>query len=374
MNIVRSLFLLTFLSLVVVCGSQPTFAKVVYVSLNAAGDGSGSSWENACTSVSAGMTASASGDEVWVKSGRYMEAIRMKPHVALYGGFAGTEQIRENRDWTANETIIDATGLNSNTVVGANDAILDGFTVTGGDADWIGGDSDCGGGLHCEFSSPTLANCTITENRASHGGGLQCEYSSPTLINCTITGNAADWGGGGVSCYQSSATLTNCTITGNTAVWGGGVDCYGSSPTLTNCTFYGNSAANGNALACDSHEQTHPSTVEMANCILWDGGDEIWNNDGSTITISYSDIQGGWPGIGNINADPLFVDSDNGDYHLQNSSPCIDAGDPDPSYNDASLPPGLGTERCDMGAYGGPGNSGWAEPQEPVAVREWMVY
>ncbi|MFH1743520.1 MAG: hypothetical protein ABIH23_31330, partial [bacterium] len=137
MKIIRSLCILTFLSLVVVCGSQPAYGKVVYVSLNATGDGSGSSWENACRSIFAGLGASVIGDEIWVKSGRYMEAIRMKANVALYGGFAGTEQTREERDWVANETIIDATELRYvpeyvTAVVGADCAILDGFTVTGG--------------------------------------------------------------------------------------------------------------------------------------------------------------------------------------------------------------------------------------------------
>ncbi len=64
----------------------------------------------------------------------------------------------------------------------------------------------------------------------------------------------------------------------------------------------------------------------MTNCIVWNGGDEIWNNDGSTIDINYSDVQEGWPGTGNIDADPLFVDPDNGDYRLQSGSPANDAG------------------------------------------------
>jgi len=77
----------------------------------------------------------------------------------------------------------------------------------------------------------------------------------------------------------------------------------------------------------------------MTNCILWDGGDEIWNDDGSTITISYSNVEGGWPGNGNIEADPLFVDPDgpdddpdtweDNDLHLLPISLCIDAGDPE---------------------------------------------
>jgi len=139
----------------------------------------------------------------------------------------------------------------------------------------------------------------------------------------------------------------------------------------------GNAARSGNAVTCDQFDMS-PSLVEIMNCILWDGGAEILGNRISTITISYSNIQGSYPGEGNIDADPLFVrpwDGESADLHLMPGSPCIDAGNPDPSYNDACRPPGLGTERCDMGAYGGAENSGWPEESEPpVGVSEWALY
>ena len=91
--------------------AESSLGKVVHVSPNAPGDGSGTSWENACTSISAGVTASASGDEVWVASGRYAESVQLTDGVAVFGGFRGTETLREDREWSANETIINATGL-----------------------------------------------------------------------------------------------------------------------------------------------------------------------------------------------------------------------------------------------------------------------
>ena len=105
---------------------------------------------------------------------------------------------------------------------------------------------------------------------------------------------------------------------------------------LTNCTFAGNTALLGNALACDSPGQAAPSGLQLANCILWDGGSEIWNNDDSEITITYSNVQGGWAGDTNIDAEPCFVDPGywdansgwvDGNYHLLPASACIDTGD-----------------------------------------------
>ena len=200
-------------------------------------------------------------------------------------------------------------------------------TITG---NWA---SYCGG-IYCILSSPTIINCTITENQATSssgtGAGIYCEYfSSPTITNCTISGNWAV-SGGGIYCYQSSSpTITNCTITGNWADYGGGIYCYNSSPTITNSTITGNTATFcGGGIYCE-----YSSSPTVKNSILWGDicdllptANEIWI-DSSSITIIYSDIQGGYAGTGNINADPMFVDPTNGDLHLKPFSPCIDAGD-----------------------------------------------
>jgi len=217
-----------------------------------------------------------------------------------------------------------------------------------------GNSADRGGGIYCYgYSSPTITNCTINDNSAWDGGGIHCEvYSSPTITNCTISGNSAegwDGDGGGISCWQESSptitnciisgnsavsegggiycedypspTITNCTISGNSAGQGGGIFCYDSSPTITNCTISGNSAVSeGGGIYC-----VWESSPTVVNSILWgDSPDEIYLEYDSTIDITYSDIEGGWAGVGNIDADPLFVGD--GDYHLTANSPCIDAG------------------------------------------------
>ena len=114
------------------------------------------------------------------------------------------------------------------------------------------------------------------------------------------------------------------------------------------------------------------SNVELSNCILWDGGDEISKDDESTITISYSNVQGGWEGQGNIDIDPCFAEPGlwnanatpedanddfwiDGDYHLTLGSPCINAGDPcyvpAPNETDLDGNPRIINSRIDMGAY-----------------------
>ena len=120
--------------------------------------------------------------------------------------------------------------------------------------------------------------------------------------------------------------MTNCIFSGNSvgSGFGGGgmLNWLQSGPTVINCTFSGNTVTNdggGMYNLC--------SNPTVANCILWcDSQNEIYNF-ASTPTVTYSNVQGGYPGTGNIDADPLFVDPDNDDYHLSPGSPCIDAGD-----------------------------------------------
>ncbi|MHC4889842.1 MAG: right-handed parallel beta-helix repeat-containing protein, partial [Planctomycetota bacterium] len=235
-----------------------------------------------------------------------------------------------------------------------------------------------GGGISNHHSSPVLTNCLFASNRANYssdrrlsgnGGGMwNTAFSTPVLINCSFVGNSAEDDGGGISNYGFiSATLTNCMFIGNSAENSGGgmYNHYVNNPILlTGCTFAGNSGTNGSALACDSDEQNYPSSVHITNCIFWNGGDEIWNNDNSVITITYSDVQGDWLGEGNIDADPCFVERGywdangvwiEGDYHLLEDSPCIDAGDPNyvagPNETDLDGKSRVIRGRIDMGAY-----------------------
>ncbi len=226
-----------------------------------------------------------------------------------------------------------------------------------------------GGMKNQEYTDSIIENCTFMENWAGHrGGGMyNFYYSKPVITNCIFSGNSADvYGGGMVNQQECDPIIANSLLVDNWAGFRGGgmYNWFGCSPTLVNCTFSGNSAPNGNALGCGSDQG--PSSLQLSNCILWDGGNEIWNNDGSTFMITYSDVQGGWTGQGNINTDPFFADSINGDFHLKSeagrwnpdseswikddvTSPCIDAGDSASDWKAEFWPHGC---LINMGAYG----------------------
>jgi len=192
--------------------------------------------------------------------------------------------------------------------------------------------------------------------------------SSPILTNCAFSGNWANNDGGGMFNNYSNPKVNNCTFRGNSSENnGGGMYNYGSGPKVNKCTMADNNAANGLAMACDSYQHRYPRTITMFNCIIWNGSDWLGNNDNSTIRINYSDVQGGWPGEGNLNKDPCFTDPINNDYHLKSqagrwdansaswvkddvTSHCIDAGDP---ASPIGLEPFPNGGIINMGAYGG---------------------
>ena len=214
-----------------------------------------------------------------------------------------------------------------------SDATLNDCSITYNEATYWG--TPCGGGFYVYLSEPILNRCTIAFNGAdSYGAGLYCTIGgNATLLNTKLLANTSDHDGGGLYCFRCNTKLENCLLAANAAGDdGGGMYSYESNygntyATLTNCTFAANNANGyGAAIACDSYSQASASDVTLTNCIVWNGGGtQIWAWDNSALTISYSDIQDGWTGTGNINEDPLFVDAEHGDFHLDFGSPCIDA-------------------------------------------------
>jgi len=282
--------------------------------------------------IQAGIDGSVNGDTVIVRDGTYFENIN-------FNGMAITLK-SENGPTT---TMIDGNQMGSVVRIESgegSDSVFEGFTVTNGSALE-------GGGMYCYGASPTLENCTFTNNTALYyGGGMFCYHSSPTLENCTFTDNMAS-NGGGMYCYSyysSSPTLTNCIFINNMADDGGGMLCIDSSPTLDNCTFTNNTATRwGGGMYC-----YFSSSPTLTNCILWDNhansGLEIGEDSNSTTTVIYSDVKGGWSGTGNIDADPWFVDPANNDFHLKAGSPCIDTGDPNSPLDPDGTPADMGAQ------------------------------
>ncbi|UCG87949.1 MAG: right-handed parallel beta-helix repeat-containing protein, partial [Gemmatimonadota bacterium] len=206
-----------------------------------------------------------------------------------------------------------------------------------------------GGGVYTASGSPILVGCVFVHNSVfgllAEGGGMYSE-SDTMLINCAFNGNTAEVGGG---MYSSGSTLFNCVFTGNTAVSGGGIGVVVGADdfVLKNCTFVGNSAQHGSAMAYG--HPAHPllpgweewpdpgwKPVKLVNSILWDGENQIYSAIGAGMfNSSYSNVQGGLAGEGNIDLDPAFVDADGADDlfgteddnpRLRSGSPCIDAG------------------------------------------------
>ena len=327
------------LGILLLTGPRLAAARTFYVDADALGANNGSSWANAYKSLQSALAAAGSGDEIWVAAGAYKpgssrtSSFQLKTGVGVYGGFAGSETSLGERDFEANETIL--TGdLNSNgrdnadafhvvyaSGVGGT-AVIDGFTITGGNAngDWP---DDSGGGMHNLDSSPTVTNCTFSNNTADYSGGgmYNRDYSNPTITNCTFSNNRAVLAlqggrGGGLYNRKSSPTVTDCNFSGNSAEdSGGGMYNRDSSPTVTDCTFSSNSATYGGGM-----QNLANSNPVVAKCLFsnnsagWFGGG-MYNHTNSSPTVTDCDFTG--------NSTSHHQGCGGGMYNYLNSSPTV---------------------------------------------------
>ena len=219
----------------------------------------------------------APGDELWVARGDYTPttgadrtvSFQLQDGVALFGGFAMTETMRDQRDWVANVTTLSGdigrsgdNADNSYHVVNGSGvthtAVLDGFTVTQGNAYTSPEDrhafspDNSGSGMYNDSGSPTVRNTLFLANSQAYwGGGMFNSLSNPTLINVVFLANLASDGGGMYNGFGSNPMLTNVAFSQNSATYfGGGMHNENSSPILTNVTFETNSAYVGGGM-CD---------------------------------------------------------------------------------------------------------------------------
>jgi parallel beta-helix repeat protein len=378
---------------------------MVFVDPAASGTNDGSSWTDAFSSIQSAIGVAGEGKEIWIKEGRYVltEPLLVNKSVVLLGGFNGTEFQADMRDWTASETILDGNSAVKHCLYISANAVLDGITITGGNAniqDYI--DGDRGGAIYIDQSSPVIRNCRFIDNYALvRGGAVYANFSSPTLIANFFTLNTTGQMGGAVASYKAAwvmdqnafsdnratsnggalylqdssgnVSIENCLFTGNTATYGGGAiynNGYNDSGsrTIVNCTFYGNRGGSSGGSVDNFY-----SSPAIENCILWgntaDFGKEIYNQS-SSPSVSYCAIEGGYtggtslvptnpmflrPGAWNDKGTPADTADDtwaDGDYRLQSGSPCIDAGTdggaPDHDMDGTARPLGSG---YDIGAY-----------------------
>ncbi|MHC4745005.1 MAG: LamG-like jellyroll fold domain-containing protein, partial [Planctomycetota bacterium] len=250
---------------------------------------------------------------------------------------------------------------------------------------------DRGGGMNnTDGSSPLVADCNFTDNKAWIRGSGMCNWSAtPMVRNCIFTSNTTTIYGGGMSNNSSHALVTNCIFRGNSAMHCGGMHNDWSSPTVTNSVFFNNLAdhqGSGTSGAMGQSNHSNPkvtnctfaynvayyggamrSTADsspiVTNCILWSNVANIDSQIAGPAVVTYSNVQGGLmpPGVGNINADPLFVNAGAGNLRLSSSaSPCVDKGNnaaPDLPEKDLDGNPrvadgdGNRSAVVDMGAY-----------------------
>ena len=373
------------------------YTNIFYVKPVASGSGNCDSWANACA-LSYALSNSIPGQEIRVAAGTYKPTtssdrtatFQLRSGVAIYGGFAGTETEREQRDPVTNLTILsgdigatsDASDNSYHVVTGATGATLDGFNVTAGNAN---GNScpgtGCGGGMQNLNASPTVTNVIFSGNAATHGGGMFNWASNvglgvgvvnthPIIMNVTFSGNSATANGGGMYNELSRPLITNVTLSSNTAGGDGGgmynhTQLIGSDA-VRHATFNGNSAFRGGGVYNYYGSVNYHNTIFWGNTATGDGA-QVYE-EGSALTIYNSVMQDGCP----VNVDCLGIITEDpklgtlGNYGgftptipLLSGSSAIDAGDDtvsicdsDPADNfdqrGVTRPQGV---QCDIGAF-----------------------
>ena len=380
--------------------AKPAFAAVWYVDAGTSASApTGTSWGDAYPRIQQGIDAAFDdgGGEVWIAGGYYIESgiLNMRNGVDVYGGFAGAETTRAQRDWLLHTVTIDGSSADngssvSHVVTGAN-ARLDGVTIRGGNDLGLKNKQfiDVGGGLLIFNVSCVVANCTFIDNVGGNGGAIYISSTASTLIenclfysntafenggaifvdndgtagtiairNCFVRNNHAGLHGGGLYLSYGDVQLQNNVVVENRAIEGagGGVYSVENPGSIINCTISDNQSVEPGAGLFNVLTE---ATMPVINCIIWANLsldlESAIADPANALDVRYSCVGGGFPGTGNINEDPLFAVGEVILYSLTQDSPCIDAGDP------AGVPPAPAADiegvtrpqgaRVDMGAF-----------------------
>jgi len=318
-------------------GGSSLTGSIIYVKADAAGANDGSSWQDAFNDLQAALAVAESGDQIWVAAGTYKPTtgadrtatFELKEGVALHGGFAGGETERDQRSRDLGRTVLSGNigssdELEDNSyhvVVGANGALLDGLTVTGGCAQTGQGltPEACGAGIYNPSTSMTVSNCSIRHNYGRFGAGIFNAGPSMTIAGCEFDHNdSQDGQGGGIYNAGGALTVKNCNFDDARAADGvaifnargtlhvtntsftencswhadgsdgrGGVLCtLGGSATFVSCSASTNRARHGGAIYAEDTVISLSRCIFVGNAAASDGGAvfyDVRENDASVM-------------------------------------------------------------------------------------------
>lgn len=370
--------------------SNTALSETYYVKKEGSDSNDGTSWGQAFLTITKAMDEVTTGDSVWVAEGEYKEGsqITIPEYTSLYGGFSGTESDLPERDVESNETVING---EEDHRCAYNHGLLDGLTLING---YRGGVSEIqkGGGIYNDGG--IVQNCLVSQCKAvtiymylgayeAKGGGVyndEGEVNNSVIYDNTVEAPYSfQPQGGGI--YNYKGTVANCDIYENTGESVGGV--YNNKGALTNSLIYSNNSKgveniNGTITNCTIYSNNGTGVIlqdkgVVTNCICWNNFPVDIQGDLSFVT--YTCFDKAKEENNNIRVNPLFVntsgDVSTWDFHLQNGSACIDAGNKDKAPDEdieGNPRPGEDGKVC-MGAYE---SSPEYEPSEYNPVRLYV--